>query len=925
MTGLEPIVASGLATAGKVLSAAVSKIVASIGLKLAKSWTLRWRIARRVKKDTGVSFNSKIYRNWLKAVAGENLRKPVGEVGASLAVGLQTMLSADEAWLRLNDRHSLALELVKSTYLNSVALVEPGEAQLLQETWAQSRHDELVVHLSQIISGRAFLNRTDRASMLLAESVARRRRRLSSLGISEDRVAIALSVLESSIPTIDPGNLAIIVGSFGAGKSELAETWLRKRIEDYKDGASTAVPIWLHASDLSHRTLEESLSCHVRSDEPCSLVVDGLDEVDGHAAARIVDRVGVFVETNNQSAALLTSRHGVLPESFEQQNWDGISADQACELIESVSEMKHATWNWNPLLVESVRRPFFAIGAGLLIAEGERAFSQADLVRRLVEFALATPASSASSVQNLELYKLLKKTAIKLVSSGGVSDGLTFQERQQIRATRLVAVSPDKSVEFALPIFQQWFAAQDLLNNEKLLRESVSTPESFDRWRWSLSIAGLSAQTAVEFDEFAVVLMQVNPGAAAWVLDQIASARGWPSRNSNEFVDPITAGDRVLLATRTWINALGVLAPHLFPVAHEKQPISLRIVVKGGVVGTIWDRHVPVRDRVTTLEEGLDFQKSDTWLFYSSAGAVNGFEWPWARLQEDIAQGMSKALSSMYCLGPAGGIWHHESRYRLARAISNERAAYFQPLNRSSVASRILEVLNSVPNPEQTTFKFNDVEASYDDLTDLSKWTDSLSGTMIRRPLPTPDQEFQTGWVWSAYSDDGLIEFVAEAYGQACGAYDEARNTSFADFSWSMGTGLPGEFGVVAIVDLPDTDKGWAGCPGLTMSVVPICVVETEASRFGSAARRSTNGRALVIERSKCGLPDSREAEFNYFVGMAEGLPRGEQSPFGRRSLINKVVDFTSNSRPATEIAIGWLWKDLESLKIANGTVPRIR
>lgn len=924
MTGLEPIVATGLASAAKALPAAVSKIATSIGLKLAKSWTLRWRLARRVKKETGISFSSKLYRSWLKASAEKNLHKSVSDVGPNLAVSLDEKLSADESWCRLKDRHSAALAIVKSTYSSAVALAEPREAQLLHETWAQSRHDELIVHLGQITTGRSFLNRPDRASLLLAESVARRRRRLSALGILEDRVASALSLLESNIPVIGPGQFTIIAGSFGSGKSELAETWLRQRITDYKDGASLAVPVWLHASDLLHRTLEESLSHHVKSDEPCAIVVDGLDEVEGQAAARIVERVGVFVETNNQSVALLTSRHGVLPESREQQNWDGISTDQARDLIESVSEMRYATWNWNPLLVESVRRPFFAIGAGVLIAEGERAFSQADLVRRLVELALKQPKSAVLSVQNSELYNLLKKAALNLVSSGGVTDGLTFQERQQIRTTRLVAGS-ERNIEFTLPIFQQWFAAQDLLSNEELLRKAASSPESFDRWRWSLSIAGLTAQTADEYDAFAGVLMQTNPGAAAWVFDQISSARGWPSRNPNEFVDASTAGDRMLVATRTWIDAMGALGPLLFPITYEEQPISLRITVKEGVIGTVWDRHVPAADTVSTLEENFDWEKSDTWLYYSSAGVVNGLEWPWARLQKDISKGMAKALSSTYRLGPVGGVWHNESRYRLARAIAHEQTAYFKPLKRSLVASRIANVLNGVPNPEQATFKFNNVEANYHDLIDLSEWIESLDEPRIVRPLPAPDQEFQTGWVWSAYSDDGLIGFIAETYGLACVAYDEARLTAFADFDWSMGTGMPGEFGVVAIVDLPDANKGRESGPGLTMSVVPISVIKTEMSRFGASARRSNNGRALVVERSKCGLSDGHEAEFNYFMGLAEGLPHGDRSPFGRRSMVNRVVDFTSNSRPATEIAIDWLWKDLESLKIAEGSGPRLR
>lgn len=311
MSGLEPLIASGLGAVGKAAPAAVGRLAAAIGLKLAKSWTWRWRVAWRVKQQTGVAFPSRPYRAWLKEIAAEELRKPVGEVGAELAVRLDVALSANQTWSLRDDRHSAALDLVQATYLAAVALSDPGDAALLEETWARSRHDELLGRLAQVTSGRPLLSRADHGELLLAQSSARRRRRLTALGVSEDRAAST----HANSPLVEPGTLVIIVGSFGAGKSELAETWIRQRLAEYVDGASPAVPVWLHASELGHQALEESLARHVRHYEPCAIVVDGLDEVDGQVAARIVDRVGVFVETRDRSVALLTSRHGVLPES----------------------------------------------------------------------------------------------------------------------------------------------------------------------------------------------------------------------------------------------------------------------------------------------------------------------------------------------------------------------------------------------------------------------------------------------------------------------------------------------------------------------------------------------------------------------------------------------------------------------------------
>lgn len=892
-------------------------------MNLAKSYFLRHRIARRVQKDTGIKFPARSYQAWLKANAKSGLRKPANQAGADLALSLNMSLEAKSSWASRDDRHSLALQLVQATYLAVVSLSPPGDAAVLHETWAQSRHDAILREVAQLATGRPYLTRQDHGTLLLAESAARRRRRLASLDITEAQVAEALSVLDSHLPVVPSGKLRILVGAFGSGKSELAEAWFRQRATDYINGVSATVPVWLHASDMDRRSLDELLRQYVGLDQPCAIVVDGLDEVDGSTAARIVSRVGVFVETNSRSSALLTSRPGVVPEDDEQIAWDGLSPEHARRLIETISGRNHATWEWNPTLVDSVRRPFFALGAGVLLAEGSRAPSQAGLIRRLVELALGRPSSSAASVQDSELYQILVRCAVNLVGSGGTTDGLSFQERQQIRKTRLIAGLEDKSV-FTLPIFQQWFAAQALLDRNELLERAISTPQLFDRWRWSISIAGMSAPTADNFDQFFLLLMDANPGAAAWVLDQIASARGWPSRGENTFVDPSTAGKRFMLATRSWINVTSNLSPELFPIERADDPIALRVAVQDGTVTTVWNRSAPEHDSVTALEKTFNVNKDRDWRFVTSQGAVAGHEWPWVIQQKRGAEGMSKALVNMYRIGPSGGVWHTESRYALARLVANERSPLFTPIDRQLLIERITDLLKRAETPRETLYQFRGHRVSGTDLLDLFQWITSTNLTSIRRPLPAPDQDFQTGWVWSCYTDERLLSFIAEAYGLACVAYDEARETTFAGFDWAMGTASPHDFGVVAIVEQADHSAGWVGGPTLTMTIVPLSTVKTEAERFGTVSRLSENGRALVVDKSRCGLADSN-AVHDYFLSLTDLTSQAGLPPFGRWSMVQQAVLFTSSPRASSEIACDWIWNDLKALKIADGAGPRFK
>ncbi|MFJ4998946.1 hypothetical protein ACIP5T_12390 [Microbacterium sp. NPDC088619] len=328
---------------------------------------------------------------------------------------------------------------------------------------------------------------------------------------------------------------------------------------------------------------------------------------------------------------------------------------------------------------------------------------------------------------------------------------------------------------------------------------------------------------------------------------------------------------------------------------------------------------------MTYLDGNLKVPHDGTWTVYEEGGAIQGHEWPWARQQDRVAKGMAKALESTYRLGPVGGIWHNESRYRLARVIANDQSFMFKPLDRLTIATAVDALLAGVDDPRDTQFSLNRELLDGADLVDLASWLRSLPDPFLFRSVPAPDQDPQTGWVWSVYSDAQLLRFVAEAYGQACTAYDEARSAAFLDFDWSMGTATPGQFGVVAAVDPGDHTDGLSGSPSLTMSVVPLSVVEAESTRFGDSARFSSNRRSLVVARSSFGPLDDPDAEHDYFMSLAERGSISNLAPFGHRSVVHRVLDLTSHPRPATEIALEWIWDDLQRVKLAHGARPMLR
>lgn len=180
-----------------------------------------------------------------------------------------------------------------------------------------------------------------------------------------------------------------------------------------------------------------------------------------------------------------------------------------------------------------------------MLANGQIPSGQADLIRRLVEYALADAPTSAAAVTSTPRYTALRTLAENLTRSGNTRDGLNFQERALVRQTTLVHVRADGSADFTLPIFQQWFAGQSILAAPSKARELAADPQLFDRWRWAIAVACVAGDSE-QVDAIISESLHGNPGAGSWIIDQVSSGHDW---RSDEPIDESTAGPRLLRAS----------------------------------------------------------------------------------------------------------------------------------------------------------------------------------------------------------------------------------------------------------------------------------------------------------------------------------------------------------------------------------------
>lgn len=856
--------------------------------------------------------------------------RPVEQAGPALAQRLDKQLCGDTSWQRNPSHLRLSVRLVEETYLAIAALAGDDVSGRLRDGWATARHVEL---LQAVASPRGLLeslSRGDRGRLLRKESEARRNTRTGWSGLSEERLAQAFRFLRPHIPTVGAGCVTIVVGPLGSGKSELCEEWFRDAVDRYIADGSAPVPVWMHASELSGVALETLLAERVppgESTEPgVALVIDGLDEVDAVVASRVVAQARALAYVRDKSSALLATRPGVVTDIPGLLNWEGLEHDEAVRLVETVAGSSRTVWAWNASLVDAIRRPFFAIAAGLLLADGHSPTGQAELIDRLVRRALERASSASASLQSSDDFGLLVRVAIAHARHGSEGDGLTFPERQRVLRSTLTHARPDGSVEFSLPIFQQWFAADAILRSPEIVAEAFASPSAFDSWRWALAVAGIAADPQ-QLDDLLERSIRANPGAGAWLLDRIADGHRSFREQGSDVIDPIGAPQRLLRATRTWIDATGELATKAYPI-RDTESFTLGVRVSGNRVDVGWLIEESTQDRVLPLPDDVHPFVHNTGPWWPDrAGAIaEANEWPWILSQARIKREVLPLLNREPSLGPAAGVWCRESRYRALRRLTRSESFLFPPIPRDSALATVTNLLQHVGDPAHAVLQVGRGHIRGDMLVNLAAWLAELDDDVIERPVPVPDvdpSQARSSWIWDVYSEPRLQEFYATVLGLACVAYDELAETVFSKFAWSLGTRAEGEFGVIADLSF---FSGWGGThmPGIASAKVPIRLVEEARLHAGSTALIAPNGRALVTLSPT--RTDGPSWVHDFVRAHTDGIRSSRATnPFSHfGSYSDSIADGTNSNRPASSFAARWVFDDLKALGLAEGTFPQL-
>lgn len=165
------------------------------------------------------------------------------------------------------------------------------------------------------------------------------------------------------------------------------------------------------------------------------------------------------------------------------------------------------------------------------------------------------------------------------------------------------------------------------------------------------------------------------------------------------------------------------------------------------------------------------------------------------------------------------------------------------------------------------------------------------------------------GWVWGGYSRERMLERVRAIYEGAISAYEEIRSGLLAPFGLTLGHAAVFPANVVGTLRYDIDDQTFAGGPVLSYSVRPV-----------PADRTAATGTAVISYSGSADPLTAFQEVLSEFETHFQANP--ESAIFGRASYSQTSLDIF-HRRPATYIALDWIWSDLSELGWAKDRAPQ--
>ncbi len=829
---------------------------------------------------------------WL---VGEETTKPVvEEVHACMSVRGKLLAFL----LPVDSRDEVTNQLVKEAG-DYAKWCEVGSLNTLGELIRASLADEINrLFRTSFPGGRDPLLR-----QFQRESIARCKKSLTTLGVTDD-VADELAQDSTVGYGLAPPASGVnrVVGDQGVGKSLAVERLFQKAISTALADHSQPFPVFVRARDLNQpvRQYVETVASGYAfpAVQGAFVVVDGLDEVGTETANRVLDDLEVYALANPKVTVMVTNRP--LPSLQDVGHEIEVPRMEEPELLALMSKIARRKVGRNELLhlpqsVQSVANlPLFAIMIGSELGRVP-AVSWAmptQLMSRIADRALREMASQQDDVADL-----LQKLAVASVTNGSSVNKVEIHPRQSMRNllanSRLVHEQGDK-VDFALPVFREWFAARAIVEGQVSLDDLK--PVS-DRWLIPIGIAIHSENETVGLS-LAANLASSDPGLAGQVFEE--AERSWftPDANNQEIQGTyLEIGGKIRSAMEDWSNGLGKLMPAIGPVKSNGEVRTLGIAGNSRMIYTSWYYGSEALEPVIDLPRNAGFGSgkfNPDWPSVASVVKPPARVGPWLMTKMMLSDSLSEILKSRR-LALASTDAVQELAYEFACNLSARGFSIPDSADIPEVVENMDRHLSDVfsLHVNGSIYRYDELHAIRNQLAEMLQEGE----VSIVNPWPGPDQAFPTGrssWMWDEeFTDQRLLERTTAIFEAALRIYTAMVDTWFHCFGERLKLNSILPVKLEGRLVIPSSPRASFDGPVLTWWPRPVSNNEQSHVDFELGARDDST-QSLIRERVEIARLEALENSGVFWSSM--GLLHHD------------------GKRPATELAHRWLISDLKDI-----------
>jgi hypothetical protein len=736
---------------------------------------------------------------------------------------------------------------------------------------------------------------------LLEESHQRILRRLDSLGVNENQYSGLLTSIDAiPLPLYAAEGLFALSAEGGSGKSTIAERMHREAIERAASDNSAPLPVFVEA-----RRLDISLDGTINRlwasaphlpERGVDLIVDGLESIGLHQGRELLLDIRSMVRNPLSVVirAVVTVRpldFGLKDEEFLQ--FQLLSEKQATDIVTRLSGQKYISALYPPMISDAIRRPFFAIAVGLAASEPEKFFRAT--TSRVIESVVRRAVASIAWEPAAEVLARAAAASVD-VRHGPVrlaEVAASQEERSALTSSRLVSVLEGDRVVFEVSLIAEWFAAEHFRRNPDLMTALVHDATRLDLWRYPLLLA-IESQDSDWLQAPLTELAIQAPAMAGWLFSQ---------------PDPFDVGQLDAMRPEDGLTrdashvagqfrvAFGSLAQGLRP-ASDSLPlftggnlVPLWLATHGPRCSYAWHRASPDLPAILEAAPRLDGGLGDEWLTFVDMRTSGHPVWQWREAQQRIRGGLENLIkvgTIFESLATESTIYAKEREWLLALSAVGRRGG----LNAAPVGRDELDEV--LARRDKLLTDVGLVGALDDRLTSETRhlvFALHQSGvTELCSPWEAPDRLHDPrGFVWGAWSDEGLLERVRKITEAGLRLYASVIDEQLPQFAPHLYLRRDWPVRMIGYMTPASYERGFAGQPQL------LWYFDLEATDLGVSWELVDDVDGIARD-----LYENRRVN-RWSGGLLPGL-------------------FSPN--PATGFAADLLWRDLKEWGWSQGTTP---